>query len=266
MGDAEAAGQAGEPRLDAGPEVGQEVGPADAWSWPAGDVPPDALILAIDTAARTGGVALLRGRALVGEETWLAGGSQTSQVLPAAARLWQRAGISPRDLYAVVVSTGPGSFTGLRVGASLAKGFALASGSRLVGVPALDVVAYQHRQAAAQICALVDAGRGHYYAGAYESPRGRLRRAGEYAALSLEQLSDRLEAQTPRPLLGGDLDAAAVAALRRRLGGVLRVASPAATVRRPAYLAELGLWRLLTEPPADPAALQPIYLSRGAVP
>ena len=99
---------------------------------------------------------------------------------------------------------------------------------------------------------------------AMERPRVGLvfpqrRDAREVAAAGLHERYDVA-------LLGGDLDAAAVAALRRRLGGELRVASPAATVRRPAYLAELGLWRLLTEPPADPAALQPIYLSRGAVP
>ena len=73
------------------------------------------------------------------------GGQQTSEVLPAAVRLWERAGITAADLDAVAVSAGPGSYTGLRVGFSLAKGMALARGLPVVAIPTLEAVAYQHR-------------------------------------------------------------------------------------------------------------------------
>ena len=103
-------------------------------------------MLALDTASTSGGVALVRGRAVLGEESWQVGGQQTSEVLPAAVRLWERAGITAADLDAVAVSAGPGSYTGLRVGFSLAKGMALARGLPVVAMPTLEAVAYQHRE------------------------------------------------------------------------------------------------------------------------
>ncbi|HEX2324992.1 MAG TPA: tRNA (adenosine(37)-N6)-threonylcarbamoyltransferase complex dimerization subunit type 1 TsaB, partial [Chloroflexota bacterium] len=125
-------------------------------------------MLALDTASASGGVALVRGRAVLGEACWQVGGQQTSEVLPAAVRLWERAGISAADLDAVAVSAGPGSYTGLRVGFSLAKGMALARGLPVVAIPTLEAVAFQHRDAAARLCAVVDAGRGQLYVARFE--------------------------------------------------------------------------------------------------
>ncbi|MGH2371592.1 MAG: tRNA (adenosine(37)-N6)-threonylcarbamoyltransferase complex dimerization subunit type 1 TsaB, partial [Chloroflexota bacterium] len=160
------------------------VGPADPWRVPDNWVPAGPLLLALDTSTSVGGVALCRGATVLGEETWLAGGQQTSQVLPAAARLWERAGHTAGDLQVVAVATGPGSFTGLRIGVSLGKGFALALGLALVGVSTLDVIAYQHRQAPSPLCAVVGAGRGRCYAGFYERRRGGLWLLGDYAVLT----------------------------------------------------------------------------------
>lgn len=241
------------------------------------------LILALDTSTQLGGVALCRGAALLGEETWQsvptgsgavaggAGGQQTTQILPAAERLWTRAGLQASDLGAVAVATGPGSFTGLRVGLSLAKGFALALGVPLVGVPTLDVIAYQHRLTPAPLCALIGAGRGRYYAGFYRHTRAGLHREGAFAVLDLAELAQRLTAAATTHFLCGELEAELVAGLAEHLrrlrpkGGrtrPVRYASPAATVRRPAYLAELARGRLDRQEVTDPAALQPLYLRR----
>lgn len=238
------------------------VEPERPWRLDGGPLPADALVLAIDTSSRTGGVALCRGSTVVGEETWLAGGSQTSQVLPAAVRLWERAGLTVRDVQAVVVATGPGSFTGLRVGASLGKGLALALNVPLAGVATLDAVAYQHRQAGAQLCAIVQAGRGQLYVGTYRRVRGRLRRAGVFRVRELAELASELAALRTVPYLCGELDAAAVAVLEGQLGDRLRLVSPAAALRRPAFLAELGRWHIAEHGWPDAAALQPLYLRR----
>src|SRR5262249_31617975 len=142
-----------------------------------------ATLLALDTATASGGVALLRGDAVLAEETWQGGGQQTATGLPAAARLWERARLTPADPGAVAVSTGPGSSTGLRVGLSLAKGLALARGLPLVGVPTLEAVAYQHREASPALCAAVAAGRGMYHVADFVRCRGGVVRAGDYAVL-----------------------------------------------------------------------------------
>lgn len=239
------------------------VGPEDPWVRPVGGLPANALVLAIDTSTKVGGVALCRGGVMIGEETWLAGGHQTSQILPGAVRLWERAGLSAGDLQAVVVALGPGSFTGLRVGLSLGKGFAVALGIPVAGVPTLDVTAYQHREGAEEVCAVVEAGRGQLYVAQYGRRSGRLCRVGDYAVLTVDELAASLAKTSRLPLLCGELDPVAVSTLQHTLGSRLRMASsPAGSVRRPLYLAELGRWQLANDGAGDAASLQPIYLSR----
>jgi len=228
---------------------------------PAGPAGPPPLLLAMDTATATGGVALLRGPTVLGEETWQAGGRQTAQILPAAARLWERAGATAGDLRAVAVALGPGSFTGLRVGLSLGKGFALALGVPLLGVPTLDAVAHQHQDAGGTLGAVLVAGRGQYYLGVFRRRAGRLARRGAYVAGTAAEVADRLAAER-RPFVCGEVGPELLAALAGRLGATFRVPTPAATLRRPAFLGELAQRRLATGDVPDAATLQPIYLRR----
>ncbi len=237
------------------------------------------MVLAIDTSTRAGGVALCRGPHVLGEDTWRSEGRQTAQVLPAAQRLWERAGLTPADLRLLVVATGPGSFTGLRVGASLAKGLALALGIPLVGVPTLDALAYQQVAAGAttaRLIAAVGAGRGQYYAATYSVVRGQLRREGAFAVLSAEELH-AVASRAKREVIVcgevagleevGEIQAAGLESAQvgeKAPGGAqVRFASPAAGVRRTAFLAEFGRWLFATQGPAEAALLQPLYLRRS---
>jgi len=221
------------------------------------DAPP---VLALDTSSKVGGVALLRGIELLGEETWAVGGSHTQQVLPAAARLCQRASVQIQELSLVVVATGPGSFTGLRVGASLGKGLVAALGIPLIGVPTLDAVAYQWQSVTGRILALVDAGRGHVYAGSYRNTARGLRREGEFQVVSDEELSGHAGSKGKAVFVAGEL-APYRALFLQGLPGV-RVASPSAAPRRPANLGVLGYLRWRAGGAQDASALQPLYLKR----
>lgn len=268
--------------------------------WSGGE---QGLVLAIDTSTRVGGVALCEGGQVLGEDTWQAGGHQTTQVLPAAARLWERAGHTVRDLALVVVAIGPGSFTGLRVGLSLAKGLCLPLGIPLVGVPTLDALAYQVTAGiarTARLVAVVNAGRGMYYAGTYTASSGQLRREAEFAVVSAEELVALARGQRGEVVVAGELDEAGCA-LRTELGaagaleqrlvdeeaahagdkpprhgrpleprsrglerlGRVRVLAAVAGVRRAGFLAEVGRWALATQGPSEVALLQPLYLRRA---
>jgi tRNA threonylcarbamoyladenosine biosynthesis protein TsaB len=224
----------------------------------------ETLVLALDTASASGGVALVRGRAVLGEASWQVGGQQTSEVLPAAVRLWERAGISAADLDAVAVSAGPGSYTGLRVGFSLAKGMALARGLPVVAIPTLEAVAYQHRDAAARLCAVVDAGRGQLYVARFERGQMLPRQRGQVAVLTPDELASRLAAERRPLLVCGELYPRLIDSLRAGAAPGVRFVSPAAALRRPAFLAELALLRLAAGAVGDPAPLQPLYLRRPA--
>jgi tRNA threonylcarbamoyladenosine biosynthesis protein TsaB len=131
------------------------------------------LLLGIDTCGPQGSVALAELRAdaldLMGE-TELAGKTYSARLVGAIRELLaeQKAGV--RDLGAIVVTSGPGSFTGIRIGLSTAKGLAEAQRTPLVAVSRLAVLAhFAGTQAAA-----LDASRGEFYLGEYGSERREL--------------------------------------------------------------------------------------------
>jgi tRNA threonylcarbamoyladenosine biosynthesis protein TsaB len=217
------------------------------------------MLLAIDTATRMAGVALYDptcGRFL-GEETWHSANSHSVELMPRLARLVEQQGLSPVSLSGLVVSLGPGSFTGLRIGLSVAKGLALAKKLPLAGVPTLDVVAYPHRVQGLPTWAILQAGRGRICAGHYAHHRGRWRCLGPYRLTTLDKLCARIEDPV---LVCGELTNSDADRVRQRLGPRATVATPAASLRRAAYLAELGWERLARGDHDDPATLAPIYL------
>lgn len=219
------------------------------------------MLLAIDTATRTVSLALLADHEIIAESSWRTAENHTVELAPAVDALLQRAAITPIDLQAVAVALGPGSFTGLRIGMSLAKGLALASEGRtaLVGVPTLDVVAagQLHPDGVDRLCAVVQAGRGRVSAGFYTWQHNRWIDTGETPFIAAwDALSERLSGPV---LVSGEIDQAG----RERLAGLgasLVVANPAQSLRRAGFLAQLAETRLAAGQIDSPAALAPIYL------
>ena len=118
------------------------------------------MLLSLDTATRQSGIALYDGQQLVAELNWHSVDAQTTELLPRLEQVLAWAKVRPADLSAIAVSLGPGSFTGVRVALSLAKGMALAHGLPLLGVPTLDAAAYPYLGDSLPVCAVVQAGRG----------------------------------------------------------------------------------------------------------
>jgi tRNA threonylcarbamoyladenosine biosynthesis protein TsaB len=197
-----------------------------------------------------------RGRILA-EETWYSMDNHTVELMPRLVRLLEQQRLSPAELSGLVSGLGPGSFTGLRIGLSLIKGLAQASGLPVVGVPTLDVVAEPHKIQRLPICALLQAGRGRFASGYYVRYRGRWRRRGEFRILTLARLCEQIAEPT---LFCGEIETPHVEQLRQALGLDAVVATPAASLRRAAYLAELGWERLSRGDADDVEQLSPIYL------
>jgi tRNA threonylcarbamoyladenosine biosynthesis protein TsaB len=108
-------------------------------------------------------------------------------VLPAlASKALERASVSLADVEGLAVSLGPGSFTGLRVGLSFAKGVALASGARMFGVSTLEALAYVAPVRFDFVAVVCDARRGETYAAAFRRSDGSLERVGPDLSLSPE--------------------------------------------------------------------------------
>jgi tRNA threonylcarbamoyladenosine biosynthesis protein TsaB len=123
-------------------------------------------VLAIDTSTERAGLALGNGPHLL-ERSWEAGRTQTTSVLPGIDALLQEAGIAITDLAAIAIATGPGTFTGLRVGMSIAKGLVLARELPLIGIPTLDIAAGGANDVK-DLIAVLPAGRGRVVWQRYE--------------------------------------------------------------------------------------------------
>src|SRR5437899_6443151 len=105
-------------------------------------------MLAIETATLAQSVALLDDDRLLAEASYDAKGSRGGLLLPTVDHVLRKAGVATKDLDAVAVSIGPGSFTGLRVGLATAKGLALGSGTAGGGVSTLEALAAGYEPAA----------------------------------------------------------------------------------------------------------------------
>jgi tRNA threonylcarbamoyladenosine biosynthesis protein TsaB len=226
------------------------------------------MFLSLDTATRHAGIALYDGQQIVAELNWHSVDAQTTELLPRLERVMAWAGARPADLAAIAVSLGPGSFTGLRVAISLAKGMALAHGLPLIGVSTLDATAYPHLGHGEPVCAVVQAGRGRVLWSIYQPDPpadgghalelGRWR--GHCTPTALTDHDGLAAAIDRRTLLVGELTAELRALLASRPGDLAEMAGPAVAARRAGCLAELGWLRWQAGQVDDPAALSPIYL------
>jgi len=214
------------------------------------------MLLAIDTSTQVVGVALYDGTQVISESVWTSRAYHTVELAPAIVNMMERSQVRFQDLSAVAVASGPGSFTGLRIGLALAKGMALAGHLGIAGIPTLDILAAAQPASDLPLVAVLQAGRSRLAAGWYRWQIDRWVMEGEVQVLRMESLAERLVEPT---ILSGELGEAWRRALgRRRKYAIL--ASPARSLRRPSFLAELGWKKIQQQGSDDPALLAPIYL------
>jgi len=217
------------------------------------------MLLAVDTSTRMVGIALYDGIQVLAETAWTSQGHHTVELAPAVAEMLVRTGVTPGDLSALGVATGPGSFTALRIGLAFAKGLAFSEHIPLIGVPTLDVLAAAQPLADKLFVAVLAAGRKRLAVGWYHSVNRQWQSTGRLESLTLDGLADSITEPT---IVCGELDEEARQRLGRKYKNV-QLTSPAQSVRRPAVLAELAWKRWEAGDDAHPATLSPIYLHHG---
>ncbi len=214
------------------------------------------MLIAIDTSTHLTGLACYDAEGLRGECIWHSGRNHTAQVLPQLDLLLRHLGASAASISAVAVALGPGSWSGLRVGLSIAKGLALAGGLPLLGMGTLDAIAHQYRRAATPIYPIIRLGRERLATARFEST-DTLQRLSDNRSVTLAELCGEVE---PPALFCGDIDDDLKTALRRGINGQISFPAPPADIRRPGYLAALAWQRLAAGEHDDIARLHPIYL------
>jgi tRNA threonylcarbamoyladenosine biosynthesis protein TsaB len=216
--------------------------------------------LSIDTASEIASVALSTDGALVAEITWRCRRNHTVELLPTIERLLAQAVSEKSDLEALFACTGPGMYTGLRVGVSTAQGLAQGLGIPVIGVGRLELDAYPHSAFPGAVVGVHRAGRGDLAWAAYQGSPWR-----EVLPPRLSK-PDELGSSLGGPaLLVGELDAETAQLIRSAATAEIALAPAAGSVRRAAVLTELGLAHLNAGQSGDPAELRPIYLRPPAI-
>jgi tRNA threonylcarbamoyladenosine biosynthesis protein TsaB len=220
------------------------------------------MLLAIDTSTALTGVACYDESGLLGECTWESGRNHTAHLMPQLQMLLRHIHRRPNEIRAVAVALGPGSWSGLRVGMSVAKGMVVAGGLSLLGVGTLDVLAAPHQHRRLPVAPLLRLGRERFAVAWFDESDG-WRRVSEYENVTLDELCTRITEPT---LLCGDIDAAMREHLRRDTSERAVFPSPAANLRRPGYLAELAWPRFVAGEHDSLETLEPLYLGEPVKP
>lgn len=149
------------------------------------------LILAVETSAPIGSVAIALGEKMLAEATFSAPMKHSAELFPAIHNLLRRLGKKPKQIEHIYISTGPGSFTGLRIAVATAKAMQFAAGTKVVTVDTLDVIAANittnisrkktnyiqnsrlNKAFIGKIATILDAKRGQFFIAAYQKKQGK---------------------------------------------------------------------------------------------
>lgn len=213
-------------------------------------------VLAIETATPAASVALSEGRTVISGARRVDRRGHAAFVVSAIDFCFDQAGWSPTDLDAIVVDTGPGLFTGIRVGVATAQGLAAAVGVPLVAAGSLDAQAFRAATGHRRIWSVVDVRRGEVAAAAYRPVPGGVVRDSDAEIHDMESFRAVLESDPADVLVVGDTPALPESMFR----GMHRV-----KVGRPRYpsasaLIEVGWPAIENDQAPHPDDVRPNYL------
>ena len=213
--------------------------------------------VAIDTSTDIASLALIKDGLVLAEMTWRTNRNHTIQLMPNLQQLLKLTGADSRSLTGVIVGLGPGSFNGLRVGVSAAKGLAFSLDIPIVGINSLEVTAFQYAMIGLPVCAIINAGRSEVATAVYQTIDGKWQQTALDQIITLEALCARITQET---IFCGEFVPQITAQLREKLGTKAVISSPLTDLRRASFLAELGLRRMENGDTDNVSTLQPIYL------
>jgi tRNA threonylcarbamoyladenosine biosynthesis protein TsaB len=215
------------------------------------------LVLALDTATSRGSLALVKSQRLLAEYTLESSASYLNRLLAGIDDLLQDSHHTIRDVGLIVVSQGPGNFTGLRLGLSTAKGLALAVGCPVIAINTLDALAANFPFSALPVCPVIDAKKNELYAAFYHCRAAAGERLGDYLLLSPAALAARI--QEPTLMTGPGLERYG-SLLQELLGDLAVLPPPEFCHVRAGVLARLGLEQFSGGMIPELDKLAPFYL------
>jgi tRNA threonylcarbamoyladenosine biosynthesis protein TsaB len=223
------------------------------------------ILLALDTSDARGSVALLRDEQILQSIAHETAEDYSSWVLPAVERLLVAKQLKMRDVEVYAVSTGPGSFTGLRVGLTSVKAWSEVYGGRIAALSRLEAIASQAPGAAEFVAAFFDAHREQVFGGLFRRDGAQLRGVGEEMVITPEEFLKWVEEQSAgASVCWISMDPEKLSALSRWRGHaeVGETIQQSTEVLAPG-IGRLGLQRALQGHLVDALALDAQYVRRS---
>lgn len=230
-------------------------------------------ILGIDSSGLVASVALVENDILLGEYTTNYKKTHSQTLLPMLDELKKMIELDLSTVDAIAIAAGPGSFTGLRIGAATAKGLGLALGKPLVEVPTLEGLAYQLWGSSSLVCPIMDARRNQVYTGVYEfheeagealgELRLMLRSVVGQSAMDIRELLEQLERLDRRVTFLGDGVAVYEKVIRDECPVPFSFAPAHLNAQRAGSIAALGAVYYAQGKVVSASAHQPEYLRKS---
>ena len=215
------------------------------------------MYLVIDTTNKQAAVGIYVGKTLALSKCWDTNGSHTAELMPAIQDLFSAGSTSVSDLEGVVVAKGPGGFSTLRAGLSVAKVLAFSLSVPLVGISTLEAIASLHRDSGVVICPLLDTGRNLVAWARFSAKNGNLVQFTSDRVTELEAVTAYKGRHT---LFCGETLSVHKDRLKHALGARAHFVESGDVLSRLSGLMELGITRLIAGESDSLAALQPHYL------
>ena len=219
---------------------------------------PGPIILALDNSGMCGSVALVSQGLCLAEYSLSSTTTHSRRLLATVHQIMEETGLTWERLAAFAVSAGPGSFTGLRIGLTTAKGLVMATGHPLIAVSSTTTLACQLPWTEKLICPLIDARKHEVYTAFYRCDHNGIpRRTSNIVAITPEELVLQIEEEV---IFLGDGGLIYQDLLRERLGERASFASPEIFFMRAAALGRCALDKWSRQEFLDPASAIPDYV------
>ncbi len=219
--------------------------------------------LTIDTSSQKIGIALSRDERNITGYSWLSQENHTRELTPGIIKLLKENNANIQDINCIIIARGPGSFNGLRVGMSVAKGLALALNVPLIGISTLAAEAYALAGTTTSlVCPLHEAGRGEIAAAIFQMEKASLQQFREEHITTVEQL--HLE-ENSNFIFCGEITAKLAGQIKNIFGNNTQITPLPDSVCRATLIAQLGWQRFKNNDYDNPTTLQPLYLRRPPI-
>lgn len=220
-------------------------------------------ILALDTSTVAATVAVIEDNRLLGEFLLNHKKTHSQKLLPMIKEILEDLELKPEDIDVFSASIGPGSFTGLRIGVTTIKAMAYALDKPVVGVPTLDVIAYNIPVGDYMVCPIIDARNNQVYTALYQSKGSLKERVTEYLGIPVAELASIIGEKKEKVVFAGDAVDIHMGYLKEELGELCEFAPGNLCLPRASSAAHLAYEKASQGLVQNSFELVPFYLRKS---